>query len=140
MTSACLEQEIAAFSAPSRGSVMLKSISRGLGTDLVQAVPQGASFIVTLAKWRAATLKSRGPIEITCLSGQLWITQLGDLRDTVLQAGQRHAYAQAVRDIVLSTAGSPYPATFEIVARPRTCAVLWRLPQRNRPYFELAMP
>ncbi len=139
MTSAFMEQGFHALSASSCRAGRLQSIHRGICRCQAMATAPAANFVMTLARRRVAALTTRGPVDIRCLSGQLWITQLGKASDTVLQAGQQHTLSQATRDIVLSTAGSPYPATFEIISRPRTRHGLWRMLQRLRPHFELEL-
>lgn len=74
-----------------------------------------------LEPYRVALLHARGPVEVTCQSGQLWITRDGQPEDIVLQAGQSTILREPVRDVVLSTAGARCPATFGI-QRPEAVA------------------
>jgi hypothetical protein len=111
----------------------LRPIPRGSDTGNALV----AAFTVTIAKWRTAALATRGSVEIRCLSGQLWITQPGDSHDIVLQAGQSHTVLRAMRDIVLSTVGSPCPAALEIVPAGAARNSRWHPICRPRPHFQL---
>lgn len=41
-----------------------------------------------LAKGEVAELQAADQYDITCLTGDLWMTQLGDFRDTIIEAGE----------------------------------------------------
>lgn len=75
-----------------------------------------APLVMTLDRWRTASLDADRTVEITCLSGQLWISRLGESEDVVLQDGQRHVLEKPVRDVVLSTVGAPSAATVGVRA------------------------
>ena len=110
---------------------------RGTVDCMMPPAGRAANFTVTLAKWRTAMLATRGAVEIRCLSGQLWITQLGDSSDIVLQAGQSHTVSKAMRDIVLSTVGSPCPAALEIIPANRSRGGWWRMLRGAQADFQL---
>lgn len=131
-----LEQGPMIFPGPSESGVT-HPIQRGLGARNASAPNRAATFTVTLAKWRTAVLATRGAVEIRCLSGQLWITQPGDSRDIVLQAGESHIVARAMRDMVLSTVGSHEPAALEIVPAGAVRRGLQWLWQGGRSHFQL---
>jgi hypothetical protein len=89
--------------------------ARGWAADRCDpAAPE--RVVMKLDPYRVASLHASGPVAITCLSGQLWITIPGEVDDIVLQAGQSRLFKAPVRDIVLSTAGARCPATFGIRA------------------------
>ncbi|HYD95004.1 MAG TPA: DUF2917 domain-containing protein [Noviherbaspirillum sp.] len=93
--------------------------------------------LVTLARWRVASLRTRGPAEIHCRSGQLWITVPGEQADVVLQAGQKYRVAHATGDLLLSTVGARCPATVEVLpAGPARHGFLRSL-LRHSPYLQL---
>lgn len=82
--------------------------------DAVQKTATPERVVMKLEPHRVASLHARGPVAVTSLSGQLWITVPGELEDIVLQAGQSRVLQAPVRDIVLSTVGARCPATFGI--------------------------
>ena len=91
-----------------QGALALSGLRAGRGRNTP------ATQVMTLARWRVAELRTYGPAEIRCLSGQLWITEPGKLDDVVIRAGQVHAVAGPLRGILLSTVGAGDAARFEI--------------------------
>lgn len=89
--------------------------------------------VMKLEPYRVAALHARGPVAVTCLSGELWITLPGEVEDIILQAGQSRVLQAPARDIVLSTVGARCPATFGIrvvaaeTAHRRTSALPFRV-------------
>lgn len=53
---------------------------------------------------RSATLMVRGSGELRCETGEIWLTESGSRRDSILAAGQHWRLRPGV-DVVLSTAG-----------------------------------
>ncbi|WP_420473910.1 DUF2917 domain-containing protein [Noviherbaspirillum sp. ST9] len=86
----------------------------GLTSGFAARAAAPEPVVMKLEPYRAASLHARGPVAVTCLSGQLWITLPGELEDIVLRAGQSRVLNTPVQDIVLSTAGARCPATFGI--------------------------
>jgi hypothetical protein len=84
--------------------------------DAAQQAAAPERVVMELEPYRVASLHTRGPVTITCLSGQLWITTPGELDDVILQAGQRRVMQAPARDVLLSTVGARCPATFSIGA------------------------
>lgn len=94
-------------------------------------------FVVKLEPWRVARLNTRGPVEVTCQTGQLWITVPGELDDIVLQAGQSYRMKRAVRDIVLSTVGARCAASVGIRPAGPVIESPWRFLGKAAPHFQL---
>ena len=61
-----------------------------------------------LGKGSLARLASRRGERIECLSGTLWVTQDGDPRDVVLEAGESFEFDRSGRSIVSAFADSRY--------------------------------
>ncbi|OWW21649.1 DUF2917 domain-containing protein [Noviherbaspirillum denitrificans] len=83
-------------------------------TPCVPVAP--ARVVMKLDPYRIATLETKGPAEIGCMEGQVWITLPGQTEDVILHAGQRHLLPRATRGVVISTVGTRCPATFGIRA------------------------
>jgi len=75
---------------------------------------RGERVVMQLDPYRVASLHTHGPVEITCLTGQLWLTLCGKTDDIILKAGESLMLSKPVRQLVLSTVGAPCPASFGI--------------------------
>jgi len=93
-----------------------RNASRCRTRDAAQQAGAPERVVMELEPYRVASLHARGSVTITCLSGVLWITTLGELEDVVLEAGQSRVMQAPVRDVLLSTVGTRCPATFGIRA------------------------
>jgi hypothetical protein len=97
------------------------------------------AFVMTLARSRVVPLGTRVPVEIRCLSGQLWITQDGKIDDVVLQAGQSHKVAGPERDILISAVGEGQSATVEFLPAGPMAGRPGRALQRRHVHFRLEL-
>ncbi len=62
----------------------------------------------SLAKGRIRRLPARPGRSIECLSGSIWITQDGDLRDVVLAPGEAFAFDRRAEALLSAFADSRY--------------------------------
>lgn len=53
-----------------------------------------------MAKRAILVVPSRTAERVTCVQGSLWVTQDGDLEDTVLAAGETHSCRPGARTVV----------------------------------------
>ena len=63
---------------------------------------------LTLAKGRVRHLHAEAGRRIECLSGSIWITQDGDLRDVVLETGEAFEFEHRGNALVSAFADSRY--------------------------------
>ena len=96
--------------------------------------------VMKLDPYRVALLHAHGPIDVTCISGQLWITRDGEMEDIVLQAGDTRTLPQPARDVVLSTAGARCPATFGLRPAGRQAGNRWLSGLKTATYFQVQFP
>lgn len=66
----------------------------------------GETMIRQLAPGECRVLKDMAGVEVRCLAGRVWLTQYGDDRDVVLEAGQVFEYLVSSVVVVSSSSGA----------------------------------
>lgn len=131
--------DLSRFMQAERGEARCAFATSGDRGDHCPGADASGAFVMTLAHSRVVPLRTRVPVEIRCLSGQLWITQDGKIDDVVLQAGQSHWLAGPARDILLSAVGARQPATVEFLPADRAAGRPAGARQQRQVHFQLEL-
>lgn len=115
----------------------LRFIGSNTGTSVGRKTAAPESVVMKLEPYRVALLQARGPVEITCMSGQLWLTFPGETEDFILQAGQSMVLSRPARDVLLSTAGAQCPASFGIRRSTPETGRHWLYGVKPGPHFQV---
>lgn len=85
----------------------------------------GETMIRQLAPGESRVLMDMAGVEVRCLEGRIWLTQYGDDRDVVLEAGRAFVPLMSSAVVVSSSSGARLTLV-RAAAVPRSRHGLWR--------------